>query len=165
MESPVITVFLEISGYPLLDTLYLLTLRNGPVSRLIASLLAVVVLFGFQGPVRAQSEACPCHDVAFVCDGAGNYQITSKQLRGVVAATHAPLSIETFVWSHGYKKILPDQTDLQHARQKGQLLAEEVLHFHCQHPDVRIHLVGHSAGSMVVLSATEHLPPETLDTI
>jgi pimeloyl-ACP methyl ester carboxylesterase len=103
--------------------------------------------------------------VAFVADGAGNYQITSKMLRGAVAETNAPLLVETFVWSHGYRKIMPDQTDIQHARMQGKLLAETVLAYRAQHPYAKIHLVGHSAGSMVVLSATEFLPPATLDRI
>jgi len=101
--------------------------------------------------------------VAFVCDGAGNYQCASKSLRGVVAATNAPLKVETFVWSHGYKKILPDQLDLEHARQQGKLLADLVLGYRRENPHAKIHLVGHSAGSMVVLTATEFLPPATLD--
>src|SRR5437870_4857003 len=79
------------------------------------------------------------------------------------ADIRAPLQVETFVWSHGYKKIVPDQTDFPHARLQGQRLAEVVLAYCRQHPDARIHLVGHSAGSMVVLSAAEHLPPGTVD--
>jgi hypothetical protein len=136
------------------------------VPRRVASLLVVIGLLGPLGPARAQTAApCCTEDVVFVCDGAGNYQFTSKQLRGAVAATNAPLRVETFVWSHGNKRILPDQLDYEHARHQGKLLADVVLDYHLQHPEAKIHLFGHSAGSMVVLSATEHLPPEILDTI
>jgi pimeloyl-ACP methyl ester carboxylesterase len=155
------------SVYPLLKHPGLAFPRNGTVSRLLASLLVIVVLVGHGSPARAQTAAASptTWDVAFVADGAGNYQMASKMLRGVVASTGAPLQVETFVWSHGYKKIMPDQTDLQHARHQGQLLAETVLAYRLEHPGAKIHLVGHSAGSMVVLSATEFLPPATLDTI
>jgi pimeloyl-ACP methyl ester carboxylesterase len=136
------------------------------VPRRVGSLLVAIVLLGHLGSLRAQPKPpCCTEDIAFVCDGAGNYQFTSKQFRGVVASTNAPLRVETFKWSHGNKKILPDQTDCEHARQQGKLLADLVLAYHLEHPAAKIHLIGHSAGSMVVLCATEHLPPETLDTI
>jgi pimeloyl-ACP methyl ester carboxylesterase len=136
------------------------------VQRRFAALLVVTFLLGHSGYAHAQTAPCSSpEDVIFVCDGAGNYQITSKQFRTVVASTHAPLTVETFAWSHGNKKILPDLTDVQHACQQGKLLAETVLDYRVQHPDAKIHLVGHSAGSMVVLTAAENLPPDTLDTI
>jgi pimeloyl-ACP methyl ester carboxylesterase len=129
-------------------------------------LLIVVVLAGQEAAARAHGPAAnTTADIVFVCDGAGNYQIASKMVRGVVEATDAPLKVETFVWSHGYKKIIPDQTDVQHARQQGKLLADAVLAYRQQYPDAKIHILGHSAGSMVVLAATDFLAPETLDHI
>jgi pimeloyl-ACP methyl ester carboxylesterase len=44
-------------------------------------------------------------------------------------------------------------------------LAAVVLAYRKEHPGAKIHLVGHSAGSMVVLSAAEQLPPRTLEHI
>jgi pimeloyl-ACP methyl ester carboxylesterase len=152
-------------GYPLLFTRSLIV-RNGAVPRLNTWLLVSAVLLGRAGPAPAQTPArVPACDVVFVADGAGNYQIASKSLRGVVALTNAPLDIVTFVWSHGYKKILPDQTDLAHARQQGWFLANTVMAYRQAHPGAKIRLAGHSAGSMVVLSATEFLPPQTLEHI
>jgi pimeloyl-ACP methyl ester carboxylesterase len=116
--------------------------------------------------VRAQgAPSVETEDIAFVCDGAGNYQLASKNVRSAVASVNAPLKVETFVWSHGFRMILPDQCDLQHARHQGKLLAEAVLAYRQAHPTAKIDLVGHSAGSMPVLAATEHLPPGTLDHI
>jgi pimeloyl-ACP methyl ester carboxylesterase len=135
-----------------------------PVPRHFASTLVLVLLIVSPAVVRAQ-EGCCRHDVIFVADGAGNFQITSKMLRGVVEETGAPLTVHTFAWSHGYKKVLYDQIDLSHARAQGQHLAELVLAYRQQYPEARIHLAGHSAGCMVVLSATEHLPPGTLDCV
>ncbi len=129
--------------------------------------LPVVLLLLFAAataPVAAQ-ERSSAADVVFVADGAGNYQYTSKMLRSAVHETGAPLQIITFVWSHGNKLILHDQMDMPHAREQGRLLAEVVLAYRHDHPEARIHLVGHSAGSMVILSATEHLPPGTVDCI
>jgi pimeloyl-ACP methyl ester carboxylesterase len=140
------------------------TLRDEVVPRLPSSLLLLSALLICSPAARGQPPV-GSGDVVIVADGAGNYQYTSKMLRGVVAELQAPLRVETFVWSHGYKKSVPDQTDVAHARQQGQLLAAAVLAYRKENPRARIHLVGHSAGSMVVLSATEHLPPQTLDHI
>jgi pimeloyl-ACP methyl ester carboxylesterase len=129
-----------------------------------ASSLVLVLLIGFVSVARA-GDPPTTRDIVFVADGAGNYQMASKMLRGVVQETAAALAVETFVWSHGFKRTMPDQMDLPHARIQGQRLAEIVLAYRKQYPRALIHLVGHSAGSMVVLSATEHLPPGTVDHI
>ena len=123
---------------------------------------ALVLVFLSAWPASASERGA---DVVFVADGAGNYQMASKMLRATVASVAAPLQVETFVWSHGYKKTVLDQTDLTHARSQGQRLAEVVLAYRRQHPEARIHLLGHSAGSMVVLSAAEHLPPASVNCI
>jgi pimeloyl-ACP methyl ester carboxylesterase len=129
-------------------------------------LLVLVCLFASSGQASAQNPPVnSSSDVVFVADGAGNYQMASKSLRGVVAETNCPLRVETFVWSHGSKKIFTDQTDLAHARHQGLILAEKVWAYRQQHPTARIHLLGHSAGGMVVLSAAECLPPEAIDHI
>jgi pimeloyl-ACP methyl ester carboxylesterase len=121
------------------------------------------VLLVLHQPVSADDPSPD--NVVFVADGAGNYQMASKMLRTAVEETGAPIQVETFVWSHGYKKVLPDQLDFSHAQAQGELLAEVVVAYRQQHPRARIHLVGHSAGSMVVLSAAEHLPPGSLCSI
>jgi len=130
------------------------------VPRFHASALVLVVVVAC--PAAASD---PKGDIVFVADGAGNYQMASKMLRATVAGLGAPVQVETFVWSHGYKKTFLDQVDLPHARAQGQRLAGAVLAYHDQHPEARIHLLGHSAGSMVVLVAAECLPPGTVDCI
>jgi len=116
-------------------------------------------------PGHARAQVPANRDIAFVADGAGNYQMASKMLRSVVNEMGTPFLVETFVWSHGYKKVVPDQTDLVHARLQGQRLAELVQAYRRQNPEARIHLVAHSAGSMVALTAAEFLPPNTVDHI
>jgi pimeloyl-ACP methyl ester carboxylesterase len=131
------------------------------VSSLHASAIAVVALLSIQGPLNAQAPA----GIVFVADGAGNYQMASKMMRTAVIEAGAALDVETFVWSHGHKKVVPDQTDCEHARKQGELLAEVILAYRQSHPKARIHLVGHSAGSMVLLSAAEHLPADSVCSI
>jgi pimeloyl-ACP methyl ester carboxylesterase len=135
------------------------------VPRQVARALVLVLLIGLPPAARADGLPERAQDVVFVADGAGDYQIASKMLRSVVFETAAPLEVETYVWSHGYKRVILDQMDLPHARHQGQLLAQVVLAYRKIHPKARIHLVGHSAGSMVVLSACEHLPAGALDRV
>jgi pimeloyl-ACP methyl ester carboxylesterase len=100
-----------------------------------------------------------------VADGAGDFRATSNALRQAVASSGEPLTVETFAWSHGYLRILADQLDRAHARREGSRLAELVCAYRQAYPETPISLVGHSAGSVVILAAAESLPPECLDRI
>jgi pimeloyl-ACP methyl ester carboxylesterase len=127
----------------------------------------VLFLVAFAAPcARAQSVApSGAPNIAFVADGAGNYQMASRTLRATALECHAPLAVETFIWSHGYLRIVTDQVDLSYARQEGKILAETVLAYKKSHPDTKVHLLGHSAGALVVLAAAEWLPPESIQTM
>lgn len=103
--------------------------------------------------------------VVFVADGAGDFRACSGTLRDTVAADGVSLEVITFVWSHGYLRNVADQTDLEHSRRRGAVLADMVRYSQEKFPDAPITLLGHSAGSAVVLAAAESLPPETLDRI
>jgi pimeloyl-ACP methyl ester carboxylesterase len=137
--------------------------REAQVPRLRVLPLALLFFVGVDYPLCAQISA-PLN-IAFVADGAGNYQLASKMLRTAAAEAGAPIEVDTFVWSHGYKMIFADQMDLAHAKDQGRILAAVVAVYHQQHSQTRIHLVGHSAGSMVVLEAAANLPPATVNSI
>jgi pimeloyl-ACP methyl ester carboxylesterase len=103
--------------------------------------------------------------VVFVADGAGDFRACSGVLRNTAAADGVSLEVITFVWSHGYLRNVADQTDYQHSRNRGAMLAEMVRQNHERFPDAPVTLLGHSAGSAVVLAAAESLPPASLDRI
>jgi pimeloyl-ACP methyl ester carboxylesterase len=103
--------------------------------------------------------------VVFSVSGAGGFQATTQALRQAVAETGRRLHVESVVWSHGYGRILADQTDECHAREEGRCLAERVENWRRQFPDKPVYLVGHSAGSAVVLAAAEALPPNSVERI
>lgn len=112
----------------------------------------------------------PCPDrkpegLVFVADGAGNFCAASASLARVVEEKHAPLCVQPFMWSHGYLRIVADQTCHDHLRNRGKDLAKLVLAHKREHPDTLIYLLGHSAGSSVVLSAADSLPPDTLERV
>jgi pimeloyl-ACP methyl ester carboxylesterase len=110
----------------------------------------------------------PCEKppaLVLVADGAGNFRAASRTLTEVVEETHAPLCVQPVIWSHGYCRILADQMDQEHLRAEGKCLAEQILAHKQRNPETPIYLVAHSAGTGVVLSAAESLPPDTVERI
>lgn len=119
--------------------------------------------------VAARAVApCPCEKAAalvLVADGAGDFRAASLSLAQVAEQAQAPLCVQSFVWSHGYFRILADEMDYRHIRCEGQLLAQRVWAEKQVHPETPIFLVAHSAGTGVVLNAAEALPPNTVERI
>jgi pimeloyl-ACP methyl ester carboxylesterase len=103
--------------------------------------------------------------VVFVADGAGDFQATSRSLRQAVCQQGMPLVVETVPWSHGRLRILADHLDRENLCLQGQFLARRVCSFRQRHPDCPVFLVGHSAGSSVILIATDHLPPGSVERV
>ncbi len=126
---------------------------------ILAATLAISGCLTFRERRATSVSAAPANGVVFVADGAGNYQAASHELREVVSREHASLHVVTFEWSHGYGRILADQLSFQFALAQGKRLALEVESYAQDNPHMPIYLVGHSAGSTVVLSALENMPP------
>jgi pimeloyl-ACP methyl ester carboxylesterase len=103
--------------------------------------------------------------VVFVADGAGDFRCTSAALRQAVDDAGLPLDVETFVWSHGYRRRLADQMDKRHAHAQGQRLAGLIAAHLQSCPGASIYLLGHSAGAAVVLAAAECLPPASVERV
>jgi hypothetical protein len=139
------------------------------VTNLSALLLNVSALFALapsDGALGRPEAGAPeawgglqhCSACVLVADGAGDFRAASKAICEAVGEEHLPLDIETFPWSHGYCRILSDQIDHSNIRLQGQRLAERILALRGAFPHLPIHLVGHSAGCAVVLTAAELLP-------
>jgi pimeloyl-ACP methyl ester carboxylesterase len=117
-------------------------------------------------PYRCMASCAPDADrVVFVADGAGNYQMASVHLRSTVVEDDVPMHVLTFDWSHGYGRVIFDQIGHAWGLEQGHRLAQTVLDYHDEHPDLRIYLLGHSAGALVVLAAIEELPPGLIEGI
>ena len=115
--------------------------------------------------VVSRSPPRSARGIVFVADGAGGYQGASKSVAAVIDELRLPLHVRSFVWTHGKGRGLADVVDQAHARRQGQLLAEEICSHRVSYPGIPIYLVGFSAGSSVVLTASEQLPPDTLERI
>jgi pimeloyl-ACP methyl ester carboxylesterase len=131
--------------------------------------LAAVCLLSGCATVRHEAYTpvvCPCdRGLVFVADGAGGFECTSAIMEDVVAEDHLPLGVEMVDWSHGFGRFFADQMDYDHARAEGRCLAERIRARRLACPTGPIYLIGHSAGSGVVLAAAECLPPDSIDDI
>ncbi|MCI0739072.1 MAG: alpha/beta hydrolase [Gemmataceae bacterium] len=107
----------------------------------------------------------PRDGVVFAADGAGNFQAASKNFRAAVQKSDAPLDVITVPWSHGDYRMVADQIDEAHARQQGAELAATIEKLRDEQPGARVHLLGHCAGSMVILAALEELPPDSVECV
>jgi pimeloyl-ACP methyl ester carboxylesterase len=103
--------------------------------------------------------------VVFSVDGAGDFQASTRDLAKTIEEQGLPLVVQQVNWSHGYGRILADQVDHAHAQAEGRRLAEQVLAWKQQAPELSVYLVGHSAGCGVTLTAAEQLPPDTVERI
>jgi pimeloyl-ACP methyl ester carboxylesterase len=79
------------------------------------------------------------------------------------AGAGSPMDLAAFQWSHGYRQLLKDQTDMENVRAQGARLAAAIRERHVREPGRRVVVVAHSAGSAVALMATESLPPDSID--
>lgn len=123
--------------------------------------LSGCLTFGRRNPTSVSNA--PANGVVFVADGAGNFQAASRALHELFADEKVNFHLATFEWSHGYGRILADQLGFNYALAQGKRLALEVEAYARSNPQMPIYLVGHSAGSTVVLSALENLPPGVVE--
>jgi pimeloyl-ACP methyl ester carboxylesterase len=130
-----------------------------------------MLLFFAAGCIRSRQPLPPCGcaapnaDIVFVADGSGDYRTTSRALCEAVSACAAPLRIETFVWSHGYGRMLIDHVDHCNHLEEGRRLAALVVAVQQSCPGRAVYLVGHSSGTAVVLAAAEAAPPGAIERV
>lgn len=137
-----------------------------PLFRIGTALVAALTLPGCmmtRQVVHRPEPGVAYRGVVFVLDGAGGFQATSNALRTALQEEGVPLWVEAVDWSHGFGRVLADQIDQDHTRCAGQHLACRIAAYRQQYPGAEIHLMGHSAGTAVVLAAAEALPPDTLN--
>jgi hypothetical protein len=101
--------------------------------------------------------------LVWVLDGAGDLKGCSNALSWADRLAGDPVEIAVFPWSHGYRRLYADQTDCEHAKAQGQLLAQAIQERKAREPGRRVVVVGHSAGCAVALAAGDLLPIDAID--
>src|SRR5579871_1922815 len=146
-------------------------LRGQPVPRRCFQVGVVVLAVAGTGGCAGLPRECRSYSptlvkgVIFSVDGAGNFGATSAALEEAAAEQRLSLAVEPVEWSHGSGRLLVDQMDYAHARTEGEKLAGQIRTRRQICPAGKVYLVGHSAGSAVVLAAAESLPPGSIDRI
>lgn len=114
---------------------------------------------------RAPIPVAPPCGIVYSADGAGRFSSFTSALTEAIQESNAPLRVEPVNWSHGYGRILSDHFDYGNVQEEGCRLAARILLQRQTFPDTKVHLIAHSAGAAVILSATEHLPPNCVEHI
>jgi pimeloyl-ACP methyl ester carboxylesterase len=131
---------------------------NRPSNSGYRAIVAIILLIGRVGASEpAVSKPKP---IVWVVDGAGDLRGCSM---GLEKAIGDQIELRGYTWSHGYRRIVTDQTDVRHARAQGEILAERILAACRKEPRRRVVLVAHSAGAAVALAAAEKLPNDCID--
>jgi pimeloyl-ACP methyl ester carboxylesterase len=102
--------------------------------------------------------------VFLVANGSGDSFLVTENLREVIRYGRFPLGVETFRWST-FAEPKTDHRDVVNHRRWGGRMACRVMALRQTCPDLRIYLIGHSAGTQVILAAAEALPPGSVDRI
>jgi pimeloyl-ACP methyl ester carboxylesterase len=134
--------------------------EEAPVQHRSSCALALVLFAQIVVALPARGQG-----VVFIANGSGDFRTVTAGLEEAVAQTGASLQLETFVWSHGLGRYLSDHADHANHVAQGQRLARLVLAYRQACPCRPVFLVGHSAGSAVVLAAAEVLPPGSIERI
>jgi len=124
--------------------------------------LSLVLAVGIAGSAPAAEPARP---LVFVVDGAGDLKGCSTALALTNADEGCPVELTVFPWSHGHRRLLLDQFDHKHAKEKGAALAEKLAETRRLDPQRRLVVVAHSAGCAVALAACSALPCDAVDRV
>jgi hypothetical protein len=132
---------------------------------LLLAAFAVVGCRGVPTTIESYSLPTPPEGIVIVADGSGGYQIAPKAISRAVEAGRLPLFVRSFDWTHGTGRALADMLDAENSREQGARLACHVEWYRTNYPNLPVFLVGHSAGSNIVLEATRSLPPGRVEKI
>jgi pimeloyl-ACP methyl ester carboxylesterase len=103
--------------------------------------------------------------VIFVAPGAGAGLDIVDNMRESIAKVHLPLYVAAVPWNHQPSAAIADVKDQENHQIQGYKLARRILFYRQINPGGKIYLVAHSAGGAVLLAATQHLPPNSIDRI
>ena len=96
-------------------------------------------------------------------EGAGDFQAVAKVLEKSLDLLPPNMELQRFHWSHGYLRIVADQTDLSHISEHGEKLASSIRIIQKQYPDAEINILAHSAGTSVALAGVSLLNENTIE--
>jgi len=101
--------------------------------------------------------------VLILIEGAGDFQAVAKVLEKSLHILPPNLELQRFHWSHGYLRIVADQTDLPHISDHGEKLASFIRKIQKRNPESEINILAHSAGTSVALAGVSLLNENSIE--
>jgi hypothetical protein len=98
-----------------------------------------------------------------VAESAGAQLHLSDNLANLISQMMLPLQVEITDWST--LNVATDYDSQWNFMVKSQKLANRVMDLHRRNPNVPIYLIGNGSGTLVVVKATELLPPHTVQRV
>lgn len=98
-------------------------------------------------------------------EGAGDFQAVAKVLEKSLNLLPPNTELQRFHWSHGYLRIVADQTDLPHISENGEKLASSIRIIQKRNPDAEINILAHSAGTSVALAGASLLNENSIERV
>ena len=133
---------------------------------LIPALLSLALMVPVEH-VRAQRRAHDPYcgrDVVYVANGSNGDLSVSENIAEVIAARRYNLSIMTLHWCR-YNQMVKDHMDYPGQLAGARRLADHLACLRAACPERKLYVIGHSAGTHVVLVAAGMLPPGIIDRI
>lgn len=127
----------------------------------LSMVLTILCACGISEP----SKECLPKGVVITVPGIGGFDLLNFNAKIVLPHCDVPHKIESFRWNHGLGRLLRDLQDTRHLKKKAKELAKRILKYKKADPRQPIYLIGHSAGTGLVLFTAELLPKNTLERI
>ncbi len=103
--------------------------------------------------------------VVFLVSGIGGVSPLVPAAKVALPLAGVKHELREFSWQHGKGRHLRDLQDTPHIHEKAEELAKQIRELHEREPNCRIYLVGHSAGTAIVIHAVELLPSQTVERV
>ena len=111
---------------------------------------------------RAQ-ELPPRPGIVIVVEGIGGFNVMGPVAKAALRQAGIAHEVREFTWSHGFGQFLKDLQDTRYLLSKSEELAAWIAKLRAADPDRPIFLVGHSAGTGIIVRAAELSPPGSID--
>jgi pimeloyl-ACP methyl ester carboxylesterase len=111
----------------------------------------------------APAEVRAAPGVVYLVGGIGGISPLSPAARLALPLAGVEHELRDFPWQHGKGMYLRDLQDRAHILAKAAELAKQIRELHEREPDRRVYLIGHSAGTAIIVHAAEMLPPGSVE--
>jgi pimeloyl-ACP methyl ester carboxylesterase len=126
-------------------------------------IVLAIALWSAPAAVCAQEAPPPRPGVVIVVEGIGGFNVMGPVAKAALHQAGIAHEVREFTWSHGFGQFLKDLQDTRYLLNKAEELAAWIGRLRAAEPDRPIYLVGHSAGTGIVVRAAELSPPGSID--